>query len=226
MHEVEQGRLGDVASLMGYLERHPLDVSAALSSLGSVRWNGKEPLEILFGRIEAWVEQARFSWSPAEQLREGVRVFWRAVDRPEWKAEVIRMGNEAEGRVEFLGMIRKLEALDRVSKRGPLVLSVSGSRRSEDVGGQTNGNDQRGRCFTCGGKGHFAAVCPSARTGGEQAGGPGRREFGNARVLVGAGTPRCYRCGNIGHLSSGCTRPVPGSQVRQVTNSENEEPRR
>eukprot|EP01112_Ceratiomyxa_fruticulosa_P007878 TRINITY_DN2051_c0_g1_i1.p1 TRINITY_DN2051_c0_g1~~TRINITY_DN2051_c0_g1_i1.p1 ORF type:complete len:196 (+),score=34.14 TRINITY_DN2051_c0_g1_i1:94-681(+) len=66
-------------------------------------------------------------------------------------------------------------------------------------GSRKSSNDE---CFTCGGRGHWARDCPSARGRG---GGGGDRRGGRGDDRRGGGDRgRCYNCGEYGHMARDC----------------------
>ena len=73
--EVEAGRLINLDQMIAYFCKHPLEIERAKLSLGNIRAGKKDPLEGLFHKIEALVEQAYPEYTLAEQFRETVRAF-------------------------------------------------------------------------------------------------------------------------------------------------------
>ena len=150
LKEFENKSLKSSTEIISFLRHHPLDVGRAKSSLNCLQWNQKEAPELLFIKIESLIDQAYPDWGENEKFREGIRCFWKSVNKPEWKVEVLRVGNQVNNRVEFLKLIRQIELIDRASK-GPLnevfYTPKQGSNRDLQ------------RCFNCNGVGHFARNC-------------------------------------------------------------------
>jgi len=132
--------------IIEFLENHPLDIGRAKSTLNNITWNQKEAPELMFIRIEAFIDQAYTSWGDSEKFREAIRYFWKALNKPEWKADVIRLGNEIDNRDDFLKLIRQLEQIEKASK-GPLN-EVFATNRKPEV-----------RCYSCQETGHVARNC-------------------------------------------------------------------
>ena len=105
-------------------------------------------LDLLCYKIEALLEQSHGDWGEKERFRELKRIFWKVVERPDWKTESIRSGKEDRDMTSFIELIRKLEEMDRCS-RNSRVFSVNADRNLSEI-----------LCYYCNETGHMQRECP------------------------------------------------------------------
>ena len=194
LRELEYGRLRTSEEILEFLETNCLDVERALNRLSHFRWNNKDALEVVFGKIEDMVDQARQGWSEGERFRECMKLFWDAVDRPDWQVEMIRLGENIVNRVDFIRFLRRLEKLNNALARSTNSLISAGTfERKEDM-------NRAKTCYTCGKMGHLAVTCPG-RDSPEF-----RRKMRDDKsgLTNKRWQPTCYVCNQVGHVSREC----------------------
>ena len=58
------------------------------------------------------------------------------------------------------------------------------------------------KCYVCGGRGHYAQICPSSRRATNQ-------PSSHRRITQ----VRCYNCNQLGHILKYCTEPATGQSL-------------
>ena len=189
-----------VEQLLERLRFYPSEVERAKLALGNIKAGKKESLESVYEKIEALIDQARPNWTCEEKFRESVRLFWRAVDRPFWKQELVRLNTEIRDKTSLFVAVRKLEKINRLeetNQKNVYVVSQIQDKVAEGAasftrvpGASKNTRPSSMTCFKCGMQGHISRECRRL---------PSKTNFSEPR-----GSVKCSRCGYLGHTAASC----------------------